>query len=166
MASHELLEVRKSRVLNVAKAGIPPVKALSQGGRDRRTDLDSNGAAESKHNVGCDAYFIFIRSISKNSIFSNSLYSSSSISTRAHICHSATSRICPGQKVRGHDNPSKPRSRDHFPRFEDKVFCGSPPARPLVGSLGSVVGASVNWRACSPRGEAGFGRCQATQSGL
>jgi len=141
MASHELLEVRKSRVLNAAKAGIPPVKALSQEGRDRRADLDSNGAAESKHNAKCDTCFIFIRPNSKNCIFSDSFYLSSSINIRAHICYSATSTIRPGQNVRGHDNPSRPRSRDHSPRFEDKVFCGSPPARPLVGSLGLVVGA-------------------------
>jgi hypothetical protein len=136
MASHELLEVRKSRVLNAAKAGIRPVKALSQDGRDRRTDLDSNGAAESKHNVRRDTYLIFMRPNSKNSMFSNNLHSSSGINTRAYICYFATSRIRPGQKVRGHDNPSRPRSRDHYPRFEDKVFCGSPPGRPLVGSLG------------------------------
>ncbi|KAH4210579.1 hypothetical protein HBI25_033340 [Parastagonospora nodorum] len=140
MASHELLEVRKSRVLNTAKARIPPVKALSQEGRDQRTDLDSNGAAESKHIAGCDAYFNFTRSISKNPMFSNSLHSSPSIRTRAHICHSATSRIRAGPKVRDHDNLYRPRSRDHYPRFEDKVFCGSAPARPLFRHLGVSSG--------------------------
>lgn len=52
MASHKILEVRESRVLNTAKVGATLEMALSQEGRDQQMDLDSKGAAGLKHFVG------------------------------------------------------------------------------------------------------------------